>query len=311
MARLALLHFDPAGVAVRASKLLALGHGVTLVSPRAPEDVEGLLADPPDAFLLDLDRRPSHGRELGAWLRRRKGTRHVPLAFLGGTKEAVERARALLPDAAFGPWEDPGPVLDAALSAPPARPAVPGAMAGYSGTPLPRKLGIRAGHLVVLSSAPAGFARALAPLPDGARVASRLRAGADVLVLFAPSRRRLSAALPRAIAALARGGKLWVAWPKKASGVRSDLAEREVRAAGLACGLVDYKIAALDATWSGLCFARRAGEGRRPRARAAGGPARPTSPVPGLGGGRRRRTRPPSACRTGPTSRRARRRGWS
>ncbi|MCE7956854.1 MAG: hypothetical protein DYH06_02790, partial [Acidobacteria bacterium ACB2] len=64
---------------------------------------------------------------------------------------------------------------------------------------------------------------------------------------------------------LAAGGKLWLAWPKKASGVRSDLSEKEVRAAGPAAALVDYKIAALDATWSGLCFARRAGGGRRPR----------------------------------------------
>lgn len=265
MARLALFHHDPGAAAGHASRLLSLGHGVVLVSPRGPGEVEPLLADPPDAFLFDLGRGPSHGRELAAWLRRRKGTRNVPIVFLGGTEEAVAKARALLPDAAFGSWDDPGPVLAAALAAPPASPVVPGAMDGYSGTPLPRKLGIRPGHLVVLSGAPAGFARALAPLPDGARVVSRLRPGADVLVLFAPSRRRLAASLPRAVAALAAGGKLWLAWPKKASGVRSDLSEKEVRAAGLAAALVDYKIAAIDATWSGLCFARRAGGGRRPR----------------------------------------------
>lgn len=136
-------------------------------------------------------------------------------------------------------------------------PAVPGAMAGYSGTPLPKKLGIRPGDRVVLSGAPRGFAGTLGELPEGARTTPRMSAGAAVILLFVRSKAQLHARLPRAEAALAEGGKLWIVWPKKASGVPSDLSEAVVRAAGLARGLVDYKIAAVDATWSGLCFARR------------------------------------------------------
>lgn len=257
MAVLALVHFDPVTVAARAARLLRLGHGVVVVSPDGPAAFGPLLSDPPEAFLFDLDRRPSHGRELGSWLRRRKATRHVPIVFLGGDPAAVAKVKTLLPDASYGAWEDAETLVAEALGRVVPRPVVPGAMAGYSGTPLPKKLGIRPGNLVVLSGAPGGFADALAPLPDGTRVALRPRSGADVLVLFVRSRRQLGTRLPLSIARLAAGGKLWVAWPKKASGVVSDLSERDVRASGLASGLVDYKIAALDATWSGLCFARR------------------------------------------------------
>ena len=134
--------------------------------------------------------------------------------------------------------------------------AVPGATDGYSGTPLPRKLGIRAGDQVLLLDAPVGFEALLAGLPKGARVVRRARS-AGVLLLFVPSAAALGARFARATAALAPKGKLWIAWPKKASGVVTDVTEPVVRAFGLANGFVDYKVCAIDETWSGLCFARK------------------------------------------------------
>lgn len=133
-------------------------------------------------------------------------------------------------------------------------PAAP-APAGYSGTPLPKKLGVRAGSRVVLLGAPEGFRDALGELPAGARLAAR--GAGDVAVLFARSRSDLERRLPAAERAMGAGGRLWIAWPKQASGVATDLREGAVREAGLAAGLVDYKVAAIDATWAGLCFARR------------------------------------------------------
>lgn len=263
MARLAVVHWSPEETAAHLSQLLRLGHGVTAVSPSGPEGLEALLDSPPDAFLVDLDRRPSHGRELAGWLRRRRGTRHVPLLLLGGEPAAVAKTRALLPDATYASWSEVGPAVERALAARVETPSVPGAMAGYSGTPLPKKLGIRAGDRVVLAGAPRGFAAALGELPEGARTYSRFVAGAGVVLLFVRSRSQLDARLPRAEAALAAGGKLWIVWPKKASGVASDLSETVVRATGLSGGLVDYKVAAVDATWSGLCFARRTKPPRR------------------------------------------------
>lgn len=124
--------------------------------------------------------------------------------------------------------------------------------AGYSGTPLPRKLGITPGARVVLSGAPPGAEALLEDLPDGVRLSRRLAGAVDVIVLFAGRRADLARRLPAAQAAMRPDGGLWVAWPKGASGVPTDITEDVVRAMGLAAGLVDNKVCAIDATWSGL-----------------------------------------------------------
>jgi len=127
--------------------------------------------------------------------------------------------------------------------------------AGYSGTPLPRKLGIREDGRVLLVGAPAGFTDALGDLPGGVELAA---AGElDVVVLFAPDAAALRAQFGGLVTGLASAGGLWVAWPKRSSGVATDLDENVVRAVGLASGLVDNKVCAIDATWSGLRFVRR------------------------------------------------------
>jgi len=128
-------------------------------------------------------------------------------------------------------------------------------LAGYSGTPLVRKLGIREGARVALVAAPSGFARELVGLPEGVRLSARAAGSSDLVVWFVRSRRELRGGVAR----LGRlmGAGLWIAWPKKASGMTTDLDEDEVRAAGLAEGLVDYKVCAINGTWSGLKFARR------------------------------------------------------
>jgi hypothetical protein len=113
---------------------------------------------------------------------------------------------------------------------------------------------------VALLGAPAGFASAtLGPLPEGASLRSDTRARFDVGVLFARSKAELARRFPAAQKAMGEPGALWLAWPKQASGVPTDLNENLVRELGLLAGLVDYKVAALDATWSGLCFAGRKG----------------------------------------------------
>jgi hypothetical protein len=130
------------------------------------------------------------------------------------------------------------------------------APAGDGGTPLPAKLGIAAGGRVLLDGAPDGLA--LQPLPPG--VAVHRRAGRepyDVVLLFAPDRARLRRRWPVLAARLTPAGRLWVCWPTRSSGVPTDLADDAVRAHGLGHGLVDVKVCAIDATWSGLAFVRR------------------------------------------------------
>jgi hypothetical protein len=127
---------------------------------------------------------------------------------------------------------------------------------GYSGTPLPAKLGIRENSRVLLDGAPPELS--LAPLPAGAAVHRRSgRDPYDVVLLFCADSARLRGRWPASTARLTTAGRLWVCWPKKSSGVVTDLGETAVREFGLAQGLVDVKVCAVDATWSGLAFVRR------------------------------------------------------
>lgn len=130
------------------------------------------------------------------------------------------------------------------------------ANAGYSGTPLVRKLGIKPESTLTLLDAPRGFRRELLGMPKGVRLSQALDGNPpDLIVWFVMSGRALDVRM--AAVSRAMGPGLWVAWPKKASGVVTDLTEDVVRAAGLASGLVDYKVCAVNETWSGLKFARR------------------------------------------------------
>ena len=125
--------------------------------------------------------------------------------------------------------------------------------AGYSGTPLPRKLGIKPAARVALLGAPEGFDRTLGSLPEDVTVSRRLgRRPFNVIVAFFVRRSVLERRLPPLTAALDRSGGLWLAWPKRASAVATDLSDNVVRDLGLAAGLVDNKVCAIDQVWSGL-----------------------------------------------------------
>ena len=127
------------------------------------------------------------------------------------------------------------------------------APAGYSGTPLPKKLGIKPGHKLLLLGAPEGFeAGTLGRLPEDVSVGRTARGPADVIVSFHTERAELARRMPALRAAMQPNAGLWIAWPKRASKVPTDLTEDVVRELALANVLVDNKVAALDEKWSGL-----------------------------------------------------------
>jgi hypothetical protein len=212
---------------------------------------------PPDAVVVDLGRLPAQGRDVGIMLRTTARSRHTPLVFVDGAEDKVTRTREVLPDAVYTSREGLAESVRRAIAAPPTDPVVPESnFAGYSGTPLPKKLGIKADSTVALVDAPADFETTLGELPPGATVIRIAEPGADVTLWFLGSLADLHGGIDR-MGEIAGGGRLWICWPKKASGIVTDVTQNQVRSIGLASGLVDFKICAIDSTWSGLCFTRR------------------------------------------------------
>lgn len=130
-------------------------------------------------------------------------------------------------------------------------------MAGYSGTPLPKKLGIKPGARLGLLKAPEDFAATLGALPEGVTTRTTARGPFDVVLYFTTAHADLERRFDALARTLDQAGGLWIAWPKRASGVPTDLNENVIRDIGLAAGLVDNKVCAIDDTWSGLRFVIR------------------------------------------------------
>ena len=130
-------------------------------------------------------------------------------------------------------------------------------MAGYSGTPLVKKLGVKAGFRIALVNAPSGFEKELGTLPPTVRTLSRASKPMDFVLLFTKSAASLERDFARFAEMLVPNGMLWVAWPKKASGIVTDLSDNSVRLIGLGAGLVDVKVCAVNDVWSGLKFVYR------------------------------------------------------
>jgi hypothetical protein len=258
-----LVHWKPAEAEQGAQLLREAGWEVGVISPEDGRAVRLLGNDPPQAFIIDLSRLPSQGLAVAIELRRTAATRRAPLVFVANDPARAERAARVVPDAAFLTWAELPASLEGAVLSAPAEPLVPGTMAGYSGTPLAKKLGIKPGSVVALVGAPEGFEAELdlagAPTVHMAPGSHRKGLAAQRVLVFARSLDELMESFVAATAAVAAGGGLWLLWPKKSSGMRTDLTEGAVRATGLGAGWVDYKICALDRTWSGLLFAKRKG----------------------------------------------------
>ena len=257
MKKVHLIHWNAEEAKERIATLEGSGYQVAFEPLKDQAAMRRIREGDPEAILIDLDRMPSQGRDVAIWLRQQKPTRGVPLVFVGGAPEKVEAIEKLLPDAAFTDWKRFGPVLKRALANPPERPVVPeSAFAGYSGTPLPKKLGIKPGFVVALVGAPDNFVETLGLLPEGVTLRPSGRGRRNLTVCFVRSCKELDRRLPAMVRA-SEQGHVWFAWPKKASGMKTDVTQNHVRQNGLAAGLVDFKICAIDETWSGLCFALR------------------------------------------------------
>ena len=226
-------------------------------SPLDKDSQRKMRDEPPAAFVIDLDRLPSQGRDFALGIRIHKATRTVPLVFVGGEPEKVKAIRDLLPDAIYTQWDQIDVPLREAIETPIIDPVVPDSvMAGYAGTPLPKKLGIKDNAVVALVNAPEGIEGILGKLPEGAVLMPGVQSVGDLTLWFVRTLEELERGM-REMVAFGESAGLWIIWPKKSSGVDSDLTQNNVRKIGLDSGLVDFKISAIDQTWSGLRFTRR------------------------------------------------------
>jgi len=254
--RLQLIHANASEATARVTQLREAGYAVVFEAV-TPATLQKLRKRPPDAVVIDLSRAPSVGRDVALDLRSRKTTRQVPIVFLDGEPAKVAKARVQIPDAVFAPWSRHRSAIKKALANPPKEPVVPtSVMAGYSGTPLVKKLGIKSGFTIALVNAPKHFDGMLTPLPDSVTFRRSARGNRDLTIWFTTSHRDLQSRIV-AFANAVGNGAIWIAWPKQTSGIKTDVSQNDVRGAGLANGLVDYKICAIDGTWSGLKFSQR------------------------------------------------------
>jgi CheY-like chemotaxis protein len=211
----------------------------------------------PKAILIDLTRIPSQGRDLGIALRKRKGTRQIPIVFVGGKSEKVEKIKGILPDAGYCDWDGIQTAIAQMSEISTEELVVPDSVfAASKGKAVSEKLGISEGHRIFTFEAPDNVEEILSGLPSDVVFVSTAQAEFDLAIWFARSEKKLKVNLDQIVAASKRA-PIWIAWPKKKSGNESDLTQKLVREICMGAGMVDYKVCSISQLWSGLLFTWR------------------------------------------------------
>lgn len=253
MARLRLLHWKALEAEPLRRNLERAGHSVEYDEQYRTELMREWRKSPPDAFIIDLSRLPSQGKEIAIALRQSPATRAAPIVFCQGEKAKIAAVEALLPDAVYCGLEDLQEAVSAALKNASREIAVPTAMMNrFAERTAAQKLGIREGSTLALREPPPHF-DILGEMPSGIQL---VEGDADVTLCFLhdpDSVRRVFSEM-RDCAGKTR---LWMLWRKKTSKAHQGITEPVVRETGLSLGLVDYKICSVDKDWSAMLFARK------------------------------------------------------
>jgi hypothetical protein len=224
------------------------GYRVLFDSTPGTKTVREIKEDGTSIIVIDLSRVPSHGRDIGSWVRGSTGIRHIPLVFVGGDPVKVAAIRQEIPDANYTSYEELPAALRLAKA--PTKPVVPRQMMQSApGRTNAQKLGIQEHSQVLVIDPPSDSERIIGAMPDGAVFVES--PPASVTLWFVHDAGEFEATLPRR-RVLASKSRLWIVWPKgRRDGFNGDF----VRARGLKVGLVDYKICSLNEKWSGMLFA--------------------------------------------------------
>jgi len=252
-----LIHWNGDEARTMSDKLEALGYTVHSDLPKDSNFLKQIEILAPSSLIISLLRLPSQGRDMALMLRKRKGTRSIPIVFLEGESEKVKKIKDILPDAFYTGWHNISSVLEKAVKRPPRDPIVPDSVFdGYKGKSLVEKLGIQTHSIVTLLNEPHGFRKNLTHLPEGVSFHNKLKSDSTLIIWFLQSKEELENSISE-FAKNIEDQSCWIAWPKKSSGQQSNLSQIIVRKAGLSNGLVDFKICSMDSTWSGLLFRKR------------------------------------------------------
>jgi hypothetical protein len=178
--------------------------------------------------------------------------------FVEGDKQKVNQVKTHVPDAVYTDYSQIHQALKEAIAHPPRVTTIPKSIfEPYRRAPLAKKLGIKPNTTIALIDPPEDFVKTLGELPRSVTIQKQLSERPDLIILFARTQGDLENKVTKIISKLRPNGKLWIAWRKKASETAADVTQTTVRKAGLALGLVDYKICSIDGTWTGLLFTRR------------------------------------------------------
>lgn len=251
-----LIHWKPSEVQDQITKLSVSGNLLDCSPFTGPEDFRRMRDNPPDVIIIDLNRLPLQGRDIGITLRKYKGTRFVPIVFIEGEKIKTGKVKSMLPDAYYTKWITIKEVLEKAAETPVTDPIVyKSSMEAYSGSALNKKLGIKEDMTIALVNAPAGFSDKFSMI-ENVKFIKKTDANRDLTIWFVNSKKDLDDKIAQIYPRVTRGG-IWIAWKKKNKSAESDLSQDIVRKAGLKSGLVDYKICSIDEIWSALKFGIR------------------------------------------------------
>jgi CheY-like chemotaxis protein len=256
MPRIRLLHWKAKEAGGHIETLREAGHRVEYEERLRPALMKNWRESPPDAFVIDLSRMPSHGREIAIALRQSPRTRYIPIVFCGGDEEKVEKIRAVLPDAAYCELSKLSSTLRKALAKRPVNPVKPVQMMDrYASRTAAQKLGIKDSSTLALIDSPRDGLQVIGELPPGVEILDG-DAIASVTLCFARDAHSLLATLS-AVRTLASRSKLWILWRKGGSVARGDVTETLLRRNAIDLGLVDYKICSVNEVWSAMLFAAR------------------------------------------------------
>ena len=259
MPRVFVVHWKPEEAGQVLDTLNKGGVTAELAGKDGPVALRSVREKQPDAIVIDLSRMPSLGREVAIELRKSAKTRHVPLVFVGGLPEKVSAIREQLPDAEYCECAGLVKAVRAAIKNKPDLPVQPTAMMDrYKGRTVSQKLGITSGTKVGVFEAPRDYRRILSSAPEDVEFQEDSASGCSLVLWFVREQHEVDARI-RGMARHADKAKLWIIWPKGGNAKNGKPTETTIREAGLAAGLVDYKVCAVDEKWSGLLFARAKG----------------------------------------------------